>query len=374
MFIVTERRGSPRELGLAHGREYRHGINRLMQEYMQAHSHQNGAQLLDRLRNASLAFHREKMGRVFDELHEEMRGISEGSGAPPELTVAFNLMGWPVLWAHSNPDHFLRNFPYAPGVRIQAAAPADHCSSVAARDSDHGPLVAGNLDDLTLAYRLEITRPQKGYAFADLGRLGMAGCARCMNEAGLAIGVSSVWPVCDDWLRIESPGALNFDLVVRAIVQNCATVKEALDLIKDWPTQLNLMLADASGDVARVEMSIVGQWVTRPNGDWIVAANHYASPESRKALAALGIGWDRSNQPNGAMRTHERYARYEELLSAAPRKLTLSRMQQTIADHDGWPFSICSTGSVSTVAICREKRFLVADKAPCANPFQEVRL
>jgi len=345
-----------------------------MHEYLQAHAHHQGADLLKRFRKASEALHREKMGSLFDHLHEEMVGISEGSGADLDMTVVFNLMGWPILWAHARPTHYLKNFPYGPGVRIETAVPADHCSSVGARDSDHGPLVGGNLDDSAPSYRLEITRPDKGYAHVDLGRLGMAGSSRCLNEAGLAVGVSSVWPVCDDWTRIDAPGALNFDLVIRAIIQQCATVKEVLDLIKEWPTQVNLVLADASGDVARVEMSVVGQWVTRPKGDWIVATNHYASPKSQKALAKLGIGWDRSEQPDGAGRTLERYQRYEALLPAPGKKLTVRKLQRILADHDGWPFSICNPASTSTMAFCREKRFLVADKAPCANPFQEVRL
>lgn len=374
MYVVTERSGTPREIGFAHGREYRHGIARLMHEYLQAHTCHRGGELLERLRESSLEFHREVMGGFFDEVCEEAAGISEGSGVPEQKVILFNLHAWPALWVHAQPDHVLRNFPFAPGVRIEAAVPADHCSSMGVSDSDRGPLVAGNLDDTAMSYRLEITRPNKGYAHVDLGRLGMAGCSRCMNEAGLAVGVSSLWPLCDDWAKIDAPGIVNFDLVVRAIIQHCATVNEALDVIRDWPAQVNLVLGDASGDIARIEMSLLGNWITRPQAGWIAATNHYAAPEARKALAQHGLDWDHSTQPTRGSNTNERYARYEELMSSKEGRFTLACVKSVVADHQGWPRSICNPGSTSTIAVVREKKFLVADKAPCSNTYQEVRL
>lgn len=93
-----------------------------------------------------------------------------------------------------------------------------------------------------------------------------------MNEHGLCVGLHYV----ND--RIWQPGLVCI-LVVRIVLDQCATISEAVELLRRLPHGLgfNYSLMDATGDAAVVEACPKGIAVRR--GRQLACTNHFQSPE-----------------------------------------------------------------------------------------------
>ena len=96
-----------------------------------------------------------------------------------------------------------------------------------------------------------------------------------MNEHGLCIGLHYVNE------RIWQPG-LVCTLIVRIVLDQCATTREAVELLRRLPHGLcfNYSLIDASGDAAVVEASPKG--VSVREGRELACTNHFQTPELAK--------------------------------------------------------------------------------------------
>lgn len=92
-----------------------------------------------------------------------------------------------------------------------------------------------------------------------------------MNEHGLAIGLHLVR------MNPRAPG-LSCVLIVRAILDQCATTAEAVALLRRLPHAMryNYSLLDAGGVAAVVEAH-PGSVAVR-TGDWLACTNHFQSP------------------------------------------------------------------------------------------------
>jgi predicted choloylglycine hydrolase len=96
-----------------------------------------------------------------------------------------------------------------------------------------------------------------------------------MNEHGLTIGLHLVKA------RPRSPG-LTSTLLVRRVLDSCATTAEAIELLRRTPhaMQYNYSLLDAGGVAAVVEAG-AGAVAVR-GGDWLACTNHFQSPQLRR--------------------------------------------------------------------------------------------
>ena len=96
-----------------------------------------------------------------------------------------------------------------------------------------------------------------------------------MNEHGLTIGLHLVKA------RPRSLG-LTSTLLVRRVLDSCATTAEAIDLLRRLPhaMQYNYSLLDAGGVAAVVEAA-AGAVAVR-GGDWLACTNYFQSPQLRR--------------------------------------------------------------------------------------------
>ena len=96
-----------------------------------------------------------------------------------------------------------------------------------------------------------IFRPEGRFAFASVAWPGMVGVLSGMNEHGLSLANMEV----DRQRRL--PVAMPYILLYRTVLERCRTVDEAIKLLETTPRQTanNLMLMDASGDRAVVEIT-----------------------------------------------------------------------------------------------------------------------
>lgn len=107
------------------------------------------------------------------------------------------------------------------------------------------------------------------------------------NECGLAVTMSSCgFPVgAMPYMRSPKLVGLQFWAVIRALLENCKDVAEALDFMKDMPIayNMNLMLVDKGGHAALVETldgRIGVKRIDQSSDDkFLVATNHPVIPE-----------------------------------------------------------------------------------------------
>jgi isopenicillin-N N-acyltransferase like protein len=154
------------------------------------------------------------------------------------------------------------------------------CSTItlpASAAPDHVARFGRNLDfwSLNIADKYTtvfVVRPNDGrYAYAAVGWPGMIGVLSGMNEDGLCLANMEV-PRTPRF-----PVAMPYTLLYRTVLERCATVQQAVDLLQKTPRQSanNLMLMDAAGDRAVVELSpeaVRVRWGARDTP--LISTNH----------------------------------------------------------------------------------------------------
>ncbi len=207
----------------------------------------------------------------------EVRGIAAGFDIPYGTLMTFLHM--PVLLDTAKVDEI----------------EADGCSTWAARDSAGRAWVAKNRDYggdhavLQQVFRHDGPDIAQGPMLC-VGSLGAPGAfSSGINTAGLAL-VDSQVPTAD-----HGPGLSRY-LLMTEILARCADVGQALALIGQVPHAGGgcLVLADAAGAMAAVELGFVHQHVERAaERPWLARTNHHLAP----ALADRLI--ERPGEPMG---------------------------------------------------------------------------
>jgi isopenicillin-N N-acyltransferase-like protein len=127
------------------------------------------------------------------------------------------------------------------------------CSSLLVepqRSATGGPLFGRNLDFYTRAHLekyslVTVYRVQGKRAFASIGFPGMLGCFSGMNDAGLALATHEAFFSRDD-APMFNPKGMPYTFLLRRIMEECATVEEAVALLKsaERTTLFSVALAD----------------------------------------------------------------------------------------------------------------------------------
>ncbi len=244
------------------------------------------------------------------------------------------------------------------------ARPLASCSSLAVCFPK--PLFGRNYD---FFYRLKrraescLTMPKGGYW--SIGNSDVfIGREDGINEAGLAVSMAFVAP------KEIKPG-INFALAVRAILDRCSSVAEAIRLLSNarLSTTNNYLLLDKDGDAAAVEASPNKIAVRKSEGGILVVTNHFTH---------RGMG----DEENVNERPPDSVMRYEKIMSmigAYAGKVDLKSAIKVLSDHKGL---VCShvkeirLGTLwSMVAFPSERALWMAEGHPCkAHYMEDLRL
>jgi predicted choloylglycine hydrolase len=197
-----------------------------------------------------------------------MQGIAEGAGLPLRSLCLMNAM-----------EAFIGSV-----AGRTVVPPLGACSALAVRGNRSRtgePIIARNFDYPTLFqpfFTLRESRPRNGFRSLDFAAAPQAGTVDGVNEKGLAITVNYAF--------VTDTGAPNplITMLIADALASCATVTEALRRIAvapHWGAGM-LMLADASGDLASVELSNTRAGVRRPAAgeDWLLFTNVCLCPET----------------------------------------------------------------------------------------------
>ncbi len=161
------------------------------------------------------------------------------------------------------------------------------CSSLIVspkRSATGGPLFGRNLDFYTLGlldkYSLvTIHRPKGKHAFVAVGFPGLFGCLSGMNDAGLALAVHEVI-LSHDGAPMFNPKGMPYTFCFRQMLEQCATIEQAEQLLRATPrtTLLSLALCDRRHSVV-LEMT-PNSVVARHGSEGICACtNHFRTDE-----------------------------------------------------------------------------------------------
>jgi len=166
-----------------------------------------------------------------------------------------------------------------------------NCSHIALHPSmtDNGrPLIARNYEFSHEAEDFTLVRTNVTGKYTHMGTSVLHfGRDDGFNECGLAVTMSSCgFPVGPfTYMRKPKLTGLQFWAVTRTVLENCRDVDEALDFIAEMPIayNLNLILADKTGDMALVE-TLDGRRAVRrlqeeQQAKYLCATNHPVLPE-----------------------------------------------------------------------------------------------
>jgi isopenicillin-N N-acyltransferase like protein len=254
--------------------------------------------------------------QVYPQYVDELEGIAEGSDTPfDEIFLSM----CEELW--------------------ESAAWKRGCTDMAARGRatlDGSTLVAHTNDLLPQAEEnLVLLKVQAG---DEPEFLGISSGGIAISAGFNAAGISLTGNQLDN--NDIRPGVPRL-LVVRAILAS-RFLSEAMDhcLLPQRASSYNNVLADANGEVYCMEGSATDLEPIYIENDVMAHANHYTSPSMRRFEA------DRNSLSNSVMR-HNRAMR---LLHENYGQLTPELFQELLADHAGYPTSICKHG-LETVTV-----------------------
>jgi predicted choloylglycine hydrolase len=200
--------------------------------------------------------------RLPADYREEMRSFAQHSGLDRDVGILANTLA----------DVYRGSFS---------------CSSLivdAKQSATHGPLFGRNLDFYTLGvldkYSLvTVHRPKGKHAFVAIGFPGLFGCLSGMNDRGLALAVHEVF-LSRDGAPMFNPKGMPYAFCFRQMLEQCATVEEAEDLLRaaERTTLFNLALCDRHHSV--VLETTPNSVVARHGSDGICACtNHFRTDE-----------------------------------------------------------------------------------------------
>ena len=309
-------------------------------------------------------------------IHARLAGIGHGSGVRLRLLYLVNALE--CLLASPR--------------RCTVMPPLAACSAIAVRGSRSatgGALIARNFDYLPLVqpmYSLRESRPTGRFRSLDFTLAPLAGAVDGINESGLCITYDYGFAIDD--ARGSGPPISS---AISAALERTATVSEAARLIMSRPRWGGglLMLADAEGDIASLELSTTRCELRRPaTGEDII---YHTNAYSTAAMQAVQVSADaiftlRARAPLRDQRPLDssvhRDARFAEL-TARRQRFGWDELTAIMSDH-GPPDNANSHGlcvhsdywnTTACMQLEPQRRKFRIDYAPtCRAKFQEFEI
>lgn len=187
-------------------------------------------------------------------LNKELEGFAEGFGYAPEQL------------------NFYQNAWLIPGgCSLGAILPGKMADgkTYVLRNYDLSP----DISDMRLCTtRVEGKYAHTGFSVSTFGR------SEGLNEKGLCVAYASCGMPIGKYPGMRPPvvPGLQFMVIVRALLENCRNVEEAIYMVNTMPvgTNMNLLIADADGDAALIGTYDGMKEVKRAELDYLIATNH----------------------------------------------------------------------------------------------------
>src|SRR5262249_17126754 len=159
--------------------------------------------------------------------------------------------------------------------------------------------------------------PSSGYRSVEFTAAPLVGAVDGMNERGLCVTYNYAYTV-----DVDTAAAVPISVLIGETLQRCSTVSEAAMWISPRPRLGGgiLMVADADGDIASLELSATRSSLRRPQGtdDFLFHTNDFWTPEMRAVqIPDDAVLTSAAPTPLRGQRVHDsaraRNRRYQEL-------------------------------------------------------------
>lgn len=256
------------------------------------------------------------------EFFAEIEGIAAGSGLSVSDILTINCRT-EVLWS----------------AAVTAGKTDDavrgECSSFAVKASEESgtnTLVGQNWDWLEVLSDtivvLEVDR-EDGPNYVTVVEAGLL-AKTTFTEAGLALAINTLVSSLDG-----SGRGIPFHFLIRAIADQ-ASIADTLTMLTsvNRASSGNYVLGSASGEVMNIETGpggVSNVFATTPQDHSVVHTNHF-----HHAITG-GVDLATDHMPDSYLRLE----RIEHLITAEANQLTRAEIQQALADHTGYPSSVC---------------------------------
>jgi len=334
--------GSPERRGLVHGRAFGQRIHRYVRRVQEIYSEQGIAW------GEALAKAESYLPVLQDkepEALQELAGIARGADLPVNAIVAINA------------PHELR---LAGGCTTIVALPS-------ATQSGH-TLVGKNYDEPYQRLKTDalfVVAPEKRPRFVTLASVGTLSRDGFNERGTVLLGNGLSGPKDGQAQGIPFP-ILRRHLLVQPGVMEVGETLAALPRSH----ACNYTVASSHGEARAFEASVDTVYSVAPESGLLVHTNHFIAPDA----VTLGDG-----RMSGSEHSRFRLGRVKALLQPKVGRLTLEDIHRTLADHGGYPGSICSHGQgggslASYWMDLEEQVFCVKNGPPCETPVTEIPL
>ena len=274
----------------------------------------------------------------------------------------------------------------------EITAPPGACSAVAVRgrrSATGEPIIARNFDYLPITqpfFILRQCRPHHGFGSIDFTTAPLGGALDGVNERGLCVTYDYAFPAD----RPPSP-APSISMIISETLERCSTVAEAIQWISSrprWGGAL-LMLADADGDIASLELSNTRVQARRPEPgqDLLFHSNAFGLPEMKEVeIPRDAVFSNRAPVSMRGRRLHESAETRDARLAALVKEretFTAEELARLMSDHGptGAPDSqtVCVHGSywfttASMQYFPKSRRMNVAYSTACQARYETFEL
>jgi hypothetical protein len=373
--------GDPRELGLAQGVAAKAKIlaSRTALAELEAFRKLQPAWMPYRLfrwasERKATRFLNGPLSRDFPHMRQRLDGLAEGSGLGNPAIDLLNALE-PMLSS-------VGGCTACPGACSAAAVRGRRSKSGAAA-------LAQNFDYLPLVqpfYIVRECRPKGKLRSLEFTIAPLVGTVDGVNEGGLCITYNYGFTIDG----LQKPAA-PISMAISEALANCTTTTEAAAWIAAKPRSGGglLMLADAGGDIASLEVSATRSWLRRPSAgdDAIFHTNAFVGPEMLEVqIPKDAVYTDAAPTPLRGRRLHlsseRRDDRFRELLET-PTVFGPDELTALFSDHghDGvaGDLTICMHGSYWHTTCCvqlfpQTRSMRIAYDTTCRAEFREACL
>ena len=257
------------------------------------------------------------------EFMTEIEGIAQGSGLSTDDIFTINCRT-EVLWSAAVAE-----------ASTSRETPRGECSSFALAPREglgRGTLVGQNWDWLEVlsdtVVVLEVERGD-GPNYVTVVEAGLL-AKTTLTEAGIALAINTLLSSLD-----STPGGIPFHFLIRAIADH-PSISGVLDMLSSVPraSSGNYVVGSAKGEVINIETAPGGAenvFPTAGKPHSVVHTNHFQHD--------IADGVDLA--PTQMQDSYLRLEQIEQLIANKADELTVDDIQHALADHTGYPSSVC---------------------------------
>jgi isopenicillin-N N-acyltransferase-like protein len=352
-------RGTHYEMGRQHGLQVVH-LRPLIVEAIEARFAQIESDNPDEGFESLVRKTAQVLREVDPPILEMIRGQAEALGLDFDVLLRYDLV------SYLRDDLLTRRAMANEGCTTWAA--------VGSATADGKPLLAKNRDYRSEHLPLQVlvtATPAVGYRYIYGSSAGSPGVFQSgMNERGLAVADTHV---CSTDI---GPGLPDYSLMMH-ILEEHDTVRSALDYLSSVPRmgRNNLVLADAGGDLAVVELGYHHFAIVKAQNGIVVNTNHFVSPILKESFVDCTLPPLKGN-------SFHRYDLVRRELEAARGSIDVAFAQRLMATHADPLASICRhlelgghSATIATTIYQPARRALrFCHGYPCQSPYHTITL